>query len=116
MDAQLLRLHNLVGGRKEEKKMVVMTCKCSLVRNSENSGEESGGKKMFIELMKKGKEDKMESEYSENMFLIRYCTEKVSFGRTSETTLTHLLLGCTRWARIRSGGTWWAGALGRCAS
>lgn len=45
---------------------------------------------MFIELMKKGKEDKMASEYSENMFRMRYCREKASCGRTSETTLDSL--------------------------
>lgn len=44
--------------------MVEMTCKCFLAWNSENSREGNGGeKKVFIELMKKGKEDKMQSKY-----------------------------------------------------
>lgn len=71
---------------------------------------------MFIELMKKGKEDKMASEYSENMFRMRYCREKVSCGRTSETTLTHLLLGCRRWPKMCCRGNWCACAHGGCAS
>lgn len=73
--------------------MVLMTCKCFLAWNSENLREGNGGeKRVFIELMKKGKEDKMQSEYSENMLLGRYCTEKVSCGGTSETPVTPLLL------------------------
>ena len=73
-------------------------------------------KKVFIELMKKGKTDKMESEYSENMFLMRYCIEKVSCRRTSETTLAHLLLGCTRWPRMCCRRNWCARGCGGCAS